>query len=150
MVIPPRRSTPVGVVMEGRAISIDLGADVAAAVFRNGDWVIAVLDRAEALDLTSLQGNNIFGSMETRQTGDATILQMRLAQPGTLRPRREGNAWVFEAFRDAVEANRALTAILPEVDRGPPARLVLRAPRPGRSVTGLDAETGRPFFLGTL
>lgn len=150
VVIPPRRSTPVGLVMEGRAISIDLGADVAAAVFRNGDWVIAVLDRAEALDLTSLQGNNIFGSMETRQTGDATILQMRLAQPGTLRPRREGNAWVFEAFRDAVEANRALTAILPEVDRGPPARLVLRAARPGRSVTVLDPETGSPLFVGTL
>jgi predicted negative regulator of RcsB-dependent stress response len=75
---------------------------------------------------------------------------MRLAQPGTLRPRREGNAWVMEAFRDAVDANRALTAMTPELDQGPPTRLVLRAARPGRSVTVLDPETGSPLLVGTL
>jgi tetratricopeptide (TPR) repeat protein len=112
--------------------------------------VIAVFDRPEALDLSQLQGSAIFRSMETRQTGDATILQMRLAQPGTLRPRREGNTWVMEAFRDAVDANRALTAMTPELDQGPPARLVLRAARPGRSVTVLDPETGSPLLVGTL
>lgn len=135
---------------EGRAISLDLGAETSAAVFRQGDWVIAVFDRPEALDLSALQDSAIFRSVEARQTGDATILQMRLAQPGTLRPRREGNAWVLEAFRDAVEANRALTAITPELDQGPPARLVLRTPRPGRSVTVLDPETGTPLLVGTL
>ena len=150
VVVPPRRTTPVGLVAEGRAISLDLGADTSAAVFRHGDWVVAVFDRPEALDLSQLQGSAIFGSMEARQTGDATILQMRLAAPGTLRPRREGNAWVLEAFRDAVEANRALNAITPELDQGPPARLVLRAARPGRSVTVLDPETGSPLLVGTL
>ena len=150
VVVPPRRTTPVNLLAEGRAISLDLGADTAAAIFRHGDWVIAVFDRAEALDLSALQGSAIFRSMEARQTGDASILQMRLAQPGTLRPRREGNAWVLEAFRDAVEANRALTAITPELDQGPPARLVLRAARPGRSVTVLDPETGSPLLVGTL
>ena len=150
VVVPPRRTTPVNLLAEGRAISLDMGADTAAAIFRNGDWVIAVFDRAEALDLSALQGSAIFRSMEARQTGDASILQMRLAQPGTLRPRREGNAWVLEAFRDAVEANRALTAITPELDQGPPARLVLRAARPGRSVTVLDPETGSPLLVGTL
>ena len=148
--VPPRRTTPVGLLAEGRAISLDLGAETAAAIFRHGDWVIAVFDRPEALDLSQLQGSAIFRSMETRQTGDATILQMRLAQPGTLRPRREGNTWVMEAFRDAVDANRALTAMTPELDQGPPARLVLRAARPGRSVTVLDPETGSPLLVGTL
>jgi predicted negative regulator of RcsB-dependent stress response len=150
VVVPPRRTTPVRLLAEGRAISLDLGAETAAAVFRLGDWVIAVFDRPEALDLSQLQGSAIFRSMEARQTGDASILQMRLAQPGTLRPRREGNAWVLEAFRDAVEANRALTAITPELDQGPPARLVLRATRPGRSVTVLDPETGSPLLVGPL
>jgi hypothetical protein len=149
-VVPPRRTTPVRLLAEGRAISLDLGAETAAAVFRLGDWVIAVFDRPEALDLSQLQGSAIFRSMEARQTGDATILQMRLAAPGTLRPRREGNAWVMEAFRDAVDANRALTAIAPELDQGPPVRLVLRAARPGRSVNVLDPETGSPLLVGTL
>jgi len=149
-VVPPRRTTPVGLLAEGRAISLDLGAEIGAAIFRHGDWVIAVLDRPEALDLSQLQGSAIFRNMEARQTGDASILQMRMAQPGTLRPRREGNAWVMEAFRDAVEANRALTAITPELEQGPPARLVLRAARPGRSVTVLDPETGSPLLVGTL
>ena len=150
VVVPPRRTTPVGLLAEGRAISLDLGAETSAAIFRHGDWVIAVFDRPEALDLSQLQGSAIFRNMETRQTGDATILQMRLAQPGTLRPRREGNAWVMEAFRDAVDANRALTAMTPELDQGPPTRLVLRAARPGRSVTVLDPETGSPLLVGTL
>jgi tetratricopeptide (TPR) repeat protein len=150
VVVPPRRTTPVGLLAEGRAISLDLGAETGAAIFRHGDWVIAVLDRPEALDLSQLQGSAIFRNMEARQTGDATILQMRMAQPGTLRPRREGNAWVMEAFRDAVDANRALTAITPELEQGPPARLVLRAARPGRSVTVLDPETGSPLLVGTL
>lgn len=150
VVVPPRRTTQVGLLPEGRAISLDLGAEASAAVFRHGDWVIAVFDKPEALDLSQLQGSAIFRGMETRQTGDTTILQLRLAPPGTLRPRREGNAWVMEAFRDAVEANRALTAITPELDQGPPIRLVLRAARPGRSVTVLDPETGSPLLVGTL
>lgn len=150
VVVPPRRTTQVGLLPEGRAISLDLGAETSAAVFRHGDWVIAVFDKPEALDLSQLQGSAIFRGMETRQTGDTTILQLRLAPPGTLRPRREGNAWVMEAFRDAVEANRALTAITPELDQGPPVRLVLRAARPGRSVTVLDPETGSPLLVGTL
>ena len=150
VVVPPRRTTAVGLLAEGRAISLDLGAEASAAVFRHGDWVIAVFDRPEALDLSQLQGSAIFRSMEARQTGDATILQMKLAQPGTLRPRREGNAWVLEAFRDAVDANRALTAITPELEQGPPARLVLRVARPGRSLTVLDPETGSPLLVGTL
>ncbi len=150
VVVPPRRTTQVGLLPEGRAISLDLGAEASAAVFRHGDWVIAVFDKPEALDLSQLQGSAIFRGMETRQTGDTTILQLRLAAPGTLRPRREGNAWVMEAFRDAVEANRALTAITPELDQGPPVRLVLRAARPGRSVTVLDPETGSPLLVGTL
>lgn len=150
VVVPPRRTTAVGLLAEGRAISLDLGAEASAAVFRHGDWVIAVFDRPEALDLSQLQGSAIFRSMEARQTGDATILQMKLAQPGTLRPRREVNAWVLEAFRDAVDANRALTAITPEVEQGPPARLVLRVARPGRSLTVLDPETGSPLLVGTL
>ena len=150
VVVPPRRTTPVALLAEGRAISLDLGAETSAAVFRHGDWVIAVFDRPEALDLSQLQGSAIFRSMEARQTGDATILQMRLAAPGTLRPRRDGNAWVMEAFRDAVDANRALTAIAPELDQGPPVRLVLRAARPGRSVNVLDPETGSPLLVGTL
>ncbi|MCA3300935.1 MAG: hypothetical protein ING00_14235 [Roseomonas sp.] len=150
VVVPPRRTTPVALLAEGRAISLDLGAETSAAVFRHGDWIIAVFDRPEALDLSQLQGSAIFRSMEARQTGDASILQMRLAAPGTLRPRREGNAWVMEAFRDAVDANRALTAIAPELDQGPPVRLVLRAARPGRSVNVLDPETGSPLLVGTL
>lgn len=150
VVVPPRRTTAVGLLAEGRAISLDLGAEASAAVFRHGDWVIAVFDRPEALDLSQLQGSDIFRSMEARQTGDATILQMKLAQPGTLRPRRDVNAWVLEAFRDAVDANRALTAITPEVEQGPPARLVLRVARPGRSLTVLDPETGSPLLVGTL
>ena len=150
VVVPPQRTTPVGLLAEGRAISLDLGPDAAAAVFRQGDWVMAVFDRPETLDLSALRRSDIFSSMEARQTGDATILQMRLAQPGTLRPRREGNAWVLEAFRDAVEANRALTAITPELEQGPPVRLVLRVNRPGSSVTVLDPETGSPLLVGTI
>jgi len=144
VVVPPRRATPVGLIAEGRAISLDLGAETSAAIFRHGDWVIAVFDRSEALDLSQLQDSAIFRNMEARQTGDATILQMRLAQPGTLRPRREGNAWVMEAFRDAVEANRALTAITPELDQGPPkpAARFWSAPcaKPGRRLRLVGAS----------
>jgi hypothetical protein len=150
IVVPPQRTTPVGLLADGRAILLDLGPDAGAAVFRHGDWVMAVFDRPETLDLSALRRSEIFSSMEARQTGDATILQMRLAQPGTLRPRREGNAWVLEAFRDAVEANRALTAITPELEQGPPVRLVLRVSRPGNSVTVLDPETGSPLLVGTI
>ncbi|MFM7414849.1 MAG: hypothetical protein ACKO51_03495, partial [Alphaproteobacteria bacterium] len=82
VVVPPRRTTPVGLLAEGRAISLDLGAETGAAIFRHGDWVIAVFDRPEVLDLSQLQGSEIFRNMEARQTGDATILQMRMAQPG--------------------------------------------------------------------
>ena len=150
VVVPPQRSTPVVLLGEGRAISLDLGPDAGAAVFRQGDWVMAVFDRSEVLDLSALRRSDVFASMEARQTGDATVLQMRLAQPGTLRPRREGNAWVLEAFSDAVEANRALTAITPELEQGPPVRLVLRVSRPGSSVTVLDPETGSPLLVGTI
>jgi hypothetical protein len=63
---------------------------------------------------------------------------------------REGNAWVMEAFPDAVEARNSITAMTPELDQGPPIRLILRAPKPGRSVTVLDPETGTPLLIGTM
>ena len=141
---------PGSLAADGRAISLTLGENVGAAVFRNGDWIMVVFDQPEALDLAALRRSEIFRAMETREGNDSTTLQMRLAQPATLRPRRNGNTWVLEAFRDAVEANRSLTAIVPEVDQGPPARLVLRTARPGRSVSVLDPETGSPLLVGTL
>ncbi len=149
-VVPSARNIPVTLAADGRAISLTLGENVGAAVFRNGDWIMVVFDQPEALDLAALRRSEIFRAMETREGNDSTTLQMRLAQPSTLRPRRNGNTWVLEAFRDAVEANRSLTAIVPEVDQGPPARLVLRTARPGRSVSVLDPETGSPLLVGTL
>ena len=111
-VVPSARNIPVTLAADGRAISLTLGENVGAAVFRNGDWIMVVFDQPEALDLAALRRSEIFRAMETREGNDSTTLQMRLAQPATLRPRRNGNTWVLEAYSAIFWRDQGLTGVM--------------------------------------
>ncbi|MBW6397294.1 hypothetical protein KPL78_05500 [Roseomonas sp. HJA6] len=130
------------------AFALDAGADAGLAVFRRGDWVHVVLDRPVEIDLAPLRGHPVFGGLEILPAGEATALRLPLPAPARLSARRDGEAWVLEAVRDAMPADAAILRTDP--DPGPPARLLLQGGAPGGSVTLTDPATGETLLVGTL
>ncbi|MBU8537670.1 hypothetical protein [Falsiroseomonas tokyonensis] len=132
--------------MPGPALSIPAAAEVGAALFRRGGIWMVVLDAPLPLDLAALRANPALAGAETSTGPDATTLRLPAAGLRTPRLRREGNAWLLD--NPAEEA--PLRALLPEVEPGPPARLLLRAAAASGSVSVLDPETGTALLVGTV
>ncbi len=130
------------------AIALDAGADAGLAVFRRGEWVHVVLDRAVPLDPTPLRRHPVFGGLEVLPAGEATALRLKLPPPARLAARRDGEAWVLEATREAAAPDTPILRAEPEA--GPPARLLLQGGQPGAVVAVSDPETGEILLVGTL
>jgi hypothetical protein len=147
--LPEPRAVPVRVLAppgQARALAIAMPEDTAAAAFRRGDWLFALFDAEQALDLSALRNDPVFGHAETVPVPGATLLRLPIAEPALLALRRSGNDWVIEPRRDAPPA-RSMTL---EADAGPPARLAIRAARPGRVVALTDPDTGLPLLVATV
>jgi hypothetical protein len=131
----------------GTTLAIDAGAEAGLAAFRRGDWVHLVLDRPIPLERGALRHHPVFGGLELRRAGEGTALRLPLAPPGRLAIRRDGDAWVVEATRDAAAEPPRLRAT---AEAGPPARLLLEGGEPGGTVVLLDPETEETLIVGTL
>jgi hypothetical protein len=132
--------------LPGPALSIPATAEVGAALFRRGGVWMLVLDAPLPLDLAALRANPVFAAAEASTGPDATTLRLPATFLRAPRLRREGNAWLLDQPLDEVP----LRAIMPEVEPGPPARLLLHASRAGGSVSVLDPETGTALLVGTV
>jgi hypothetical protein len=141
--VPVRLLSPPG---QPRALALALPEGTAAAAFRRGDWLFALFDAAQPLDLSALRQDPLFGHAEAVPLPGATLLRLPLAEPALLVLRRSGNDWVIEPRRDA-PPGRAMTL---EPEPGPPARLAIRAAQPGRVVALTDPETGLPLLVATV
>lgn len=146
--LPPAESQrPVAVRLQpGPVISITAPAQVGAALFRRGGIWMLVLDMPMPLDLAALRGNSALAAAESTTGPEATTLRLPAASLAAPRLRRLGNAWVLD--QPAQEAG--LRGILPEIEAGPPTRLLLRAEHAGGSVSVLDPETGTALLVGTV
>lgn len=130
------------------AIAIDAGPAAGLALFRRGEWVHLVLDRAVPVEPAALRGHPVFGGLEARPAGEATALRLALAPPARLVARRDGAAWIIEATREPASAEAPPLRLTS--DDGPPPRLLLEGGEPGGVVTLLDPETGETLLVGTL
>ncbi|MDP3414842.1 hypothetical protein [Falsiroseomonas sp.] len=146
--LPPAESQrPIMVRLQpGPVISIAAPAQVGAALFRRGGIWMLVLDAPLPLDLAALRGNPALAAAEASTGPEATTLRLPAASLPTPRLRRDGTAWVLD--QPAGEAG--LRGILPEIEAGPPARLLLRAEQAGGNVSVLDPETGTALLVGTV
>lgn len=130
----------------GPVLSIATPAQVGAALFRRGGIWMLVLDAPLALDLVALRGNPVLAAAEASTGAEATTLRLPAAGLPSPRLRRDGGAWVL----DQPTQETALRGILPEIEPGPPVRLLLRAEQAGGSVSVLDPETGTALLVGTM
>lgn len=144
---PAESQRPVAVRLQpGPVISIAAPAQVGAALFRRGGIWMLVLDTPLPLDLAALRGNPALAAAEASTGPEATTLRLPAAGLPTPRLRRDGNAWVL----DQPAGETGLRGILPEIEAGPPTRLLLRAEQAGGSVSVLDPETGTALLVGTV
>ena len=131
----------------GPAILLPFPAGTGAAILPRGEVLLLVFDSPEGPDLAPLQDDPVFGGLRAEALPEATLMRLPLAATARLLARREATGWTL-AVAPAGEAP------LPEIDlateSGPPARLLLRAPSPGRVVPVQDPETGLPLLVGTL
>lgn len=155
--LPPSTALPLRLVTGpggGRAVLLPFPAGTGAAVLRRGDMLLAVFDSATPLDLSALRGDPVFGSTEAAALPGATLLRLPLTPPATLRPSRQGNAWLLEAMRPAeTPAGRTAPEDRPlelMAEAGAVPRLLLHAAQPGRVVPLTDPETGLPLLVGTV
>ena len=130
------------------AIALDGGADAGLAVFRRGEWVHVVIDRAVPVDPAPLRRHPVFAGLEVLPAGEATAMRLKLPPPARLAARRDGEAWVLEATREAPPPDTPI--LRAEPDPGPPARLLLHGGQPGAVVAISDPETGETLLVGTL
>jgi hypothetical protein len=147
--LPEPRATPVRLLAPaggGRMLAVAFPDGTAAAAFRRGDWLFAVFDSEQPLDLSALRGDPLFGHAEALPQQGATVLRLPVAPPAVLALRRQGAEWLIEPRREALPA-RAVTL---EAEPGPPARLSLRAASPGRVIPLTDPETGLPLLVATV
>lgn len=129
-----------------RALAVTLAEGTAAASFRRGDWLFALFDTEQALDLSALRNDPVFGHAEAVPVPGATLLRLPLAKPALLAMRRNGNDWIIEPRRDP-PPTRSMTL---EAEPGPPARLAIRAAQPGRVIALTDPDTGLPLLVAPV
>ncbi|HEV7267401.1 MAG TPA: hypothetical protein VGN83_21220 [Falsiroseomonas sp.] len=130
---------------DAAGFTIPAPAGVGAALLQRGGAWLLVLDAPLSLDLAPLAGGRLAGA-EVIHSQVATLLRLPLSafEEPLLTRRPEG--WHI----GGMEAQPAPSAIRPELDPGPPARLLLRAARPAASVAVLDPETGGTLLVGTV
>jgi hypothetical protein len=133
--------------IEARAgsLSIPAGSDVGAALLRRGETWLLVLDAALPLDAAALT-NGALARAEMATVPGATVLRIPAAAVAEPRLARNAAAWVLEYGPEPP----VLRSIRPELDPGPPARLILRAGRPANAVAILDPESGGTLLVGTV
>jgi hypothetical protein len=132
--------------LPGPVLSIPATAETGAALFRRGGLWMLVLDQPQPLDLSALRGEPAFAHAESSSGPQSSTLRLPAAALPNPRLRRDGNTWLLDQPGEEV----ALRAILPEVEPGPPARLILRATHGSGSVSVLDPETGTALLVGTM
>jgi len=132
-------------VLPGGGLAIPAAAEIGAALFRRGEVWLLVLDAPLSLDLAALAGHPALASTEITRGQQATTLRLPAAAFAAPVLRREGPAWLLEA----PNTPPALRSILPEIEAGPPRRLVLRTEHAGTSLAVLDPETGGVMLVGT-
>jgi hypothetical protein len=138
---PPARPVQAA---PGRLL-VPASAEVGAALFARGDAWLLVLDAPVALDDAALRSGPLAGTQISRGE-HATVLRLPRAAFATPLLTRHRDGWLLEQ----VEAPPTLRSIRPDLEPGPPARLLLRASRPARSVAVLDPETGGTLLVGTV
>lgn len=148
--LPPNAVSPPGPRMAAvRAVAggflIPAPAHVGAALLQRGDTWLLVLDAALPLDPGPL-AQGTFAQTDLGRGPHATVLRLPFAALPEPRLARRGDGWLLEnaAFTPP------LRSIRPEVEPGPPPRLLLRAARPANTVSVLDPETGGTLLVGTL
>jgi hypothetical protein len=142
---PAPRGTPVRL-LAGPAIVVPSPVGTGAALFRRGQSWVMVLDASLALDLSPLAPQPALAGSEVSTNPQSTTLRLPLAAFAAPRLRREGPAWIIDSPAEPM----ALRSILPELEPGPPPRIMLRAAQAGASVTVVDPETGSLLLVGTV
>ena len=112
--------------LPGGGLAIPATAEIGAALFRRGDAWLLVLDAPLPLDLAPIAQHPVLGQVEVSRGASATTLRLPAAAFAAPTLRRDGPAWLLEAPNPPT----ALRSILPEVEPGPPMRLVLRSAAP--------------------
>lgn len=142
-VAPPAPLPPVRAVAGG--VLVPAAADVGAALLRRGGTWLMVLDAPLRFDAEALS-RGAFAGTEIARGPQATVLRIPAAALAEPRLTRRAEGWLLESAAAPAE----LRVIRPELDPGPPARLLLRAVRPAQAVAVLDPETGATLLVGTL
>jgi hypothetical protein len=147
--VPLQASPPAPRLPAVRAVAggfaIPAPADVGAALLRRGGTWLVVFDAALPLDPGPL-AQGAFAGTEVARGPQATVLRIPAAALAEPRLTRRADAWLLEN----AEAPPGLRSIRPELEPGPPPRLLLRATRPANAVAVLDPETGGTLLVGTL
>lgn len=141
----PARGTPVRL-LAGPAVAVPSPAGTGAALFRRGQSWVMVLDAPLALDLAPLAAQPALAGSEVSASPQSTTIRLPLAAFAAPRLRRDGAAWVIDSPAEPM----ALRSILPELDPGPPPRILLRAAQAGMSLNVTDPETGSLLLVGTV
>jgi hypothetical protein len=130
----------------GNGVLVPAATEVGAALLRRGGTWLLVLDAPLRFDAAALS-QGAFAGTEIARGPQATVLRIpaaALAAEPRLTRRPEG--WLLEGAAAPPE----LRSIRPELDPGPPARLLLRAVRPAQAVAVLDPESGATLLVGTV
>jgi hypothetical protein len=124
---------------------VPAGPEVGAALLRRGGTWLLVLDAPLALDPTPPRAE-AFAGLSFSTGPAATVLRLSAAALPEPVLTREPRGWLVEP----AAAPPVLLSIRPELEAGPPPRLMLRAERPAHAVAVLDPETGGTLLVGTL
>lgn len=142
---PPAVPRGAPVRFSGATLTVPVSAEVGAALVARGAVWLLVLDAPVLLDLAPLR-DGVLGQTELAAGPRATVLRMpasALAEPHLVR----GQAgWMLHNETAAP----TLRSIRPELEPGPPPRLLLRAAHPAETVAVLDPETGGTLLVGTV
>jgi hypothetical protein len=129
----------------GNGVLVPAAAEVGAALLRRGGTWLLVLDAPLRFDAAALS-QGAFAGTEIARGPQATVLRIPAAALAEPRLTRRPEGWLLEGAAAPPE----LRSIRPELDPGPPARLLLRAVRPAQAVAVLDPESGATLLVGTV
>ncbi len=116
---------------------------VAAAVFRRGDALWVVFDKAAPVDEAALRkaGGNLLRGIEQLPVAGATVLRLDTVSgvyPGL---RRDGMAWIVEFRQQATQMNTAIE-VRAQTDAVGGPRVFLPVTEPARAIAITDPEAG--------
>lgn len=120
----------------------------AAAVFRRGEWIWAVFDRYQEVDLRLLKrlGGDIVDYVEQVPSRTATVVRMLVAPGYNPSVRREGLLWIVDLMRQPYRpAHPIEVEPQPRSPVGP--RLYLPVAEGGKAMVLLDPEIGDRFMV---